>query len=125
MIRPACWQQTNVLTVLTSKNRRTSSAATVSSGVGDQMAALFTSSVEPAEVAAGAVDHRPRGVFVAEIGAEGGRFVPACAQFVDQCLGLDRATGWHEWRRGSRRAASSRTIAAPTRTAPPVTRATG
>ena len=36
MIRPACWQQTNVLSALISKNRRTSSALVVDKGVGDR-----------------------------------------------------------------------------------------
>ena len=50
--------------------------------------------VEPAEVAADAVDHRARGVFVAEIGAEGGGFVAGFGQFVDQLLApVERRVG--------------------------------
>ena len=50
--------------------------------------------VEPAEVAAGAVDHRAGGVFVAELGAEGGRFVAGVGQFVDQLGGaIERLVG--------------------------------
>ena len=75
MIRPACWQQTNVLSVLTSKKRRTSSAITSVERRGRPGGGAVDECVEPAEVAADAVDHGARGVFVAEVGAERGGVV--------------------------------------------------
>ena len=49
--------------------------------------------VEPAEVAAGAVDHRARRVFVAELGAEGGGFV-ARLRSVRRPAAVARSSDW-------------------------------
>ncbi len=58
------------------------------------MAALLTKQVEPAEVAAGPVDHRAGCLFVAEVGAERGGFVAGGGQFGDQLRGtVERRVG--------------------------------
>ena len=75
-------------------------------------------------MAAGAVDHRPSRVFVAQLGAEGGRLVASFVQLGRQrgCA-IQRLVGMN----GDAVAvsASVRTIIAPTRAAPPVTSTTG